>query len=125
MDDFLQWLVFGSKCGGVALVLILMDWLSVSLKRKEGRSVLGVSYKTQSLRVVATWALGSFGVGFLSQLLSVIQPTPQGMLAVSVGWPALLTQIADTGTTAGATQMETEEQAENLNEDPEVLDATT
>ena len=103
VDEF----IFGAVCGALALILILLDWMLLKLKN---RSLLDIAYGSNNRwLVLGGWSLASGFVGVLGGAFDVVQTTLQGAVAVSVGWPALLSRIFDMSGGAVSVQEQTEE----------------
>lgn len=102
MDSFLEKLaaflpgdvlVFGLVCFVLGVVIILLDWLLLSVR---GDSVIEISYGTKSrFLVLLAWAAAAGVMGVLGGALSIVQLNFQAAVIVAVSWPIIFARLVE------------------------------
>lgn len=80
----------------VGLLVIVLDLLSYLYT---GSSLLKLRYDRQGffgkVLFVLAWAVGAGIGGYLGGVAGIVALTPQGSIAVGVGWPAILPRLLE------------------------------
>ena len=86
--------VYALTCIGVALLVLLLDLIMVKLRLRP-ESLLGLDYSgtKETLGALSLWPLGAGIFALLTAWLRITEISPQSLLAIAIGWPALMTRF--------------------------------
>lgn len=89
----LEDIVFSVVCAVIALLVIVLDWILLSIQE---RSLLDISYGSRNpWLILMGWAIASGIVGLFTKSLGIVQANLQGAIAVAISWPILFARIVE------------------------------